>query len=90
MNLKSNNPIFLIELNQTKINKQKIKQVTKDMKKSYIPVLILKLDVYWRIWFRKQLKDLQIPNLIVKRTVLKSTIDSGFQIRIRSDGTVAM
>ena len=82
MNLKSNNPIFLIELIQTKINQPKIKQVIKDMSKSCLPVLILKLDVYWRIWFTKQLEDLQVLNLIVERTVLRSSIISGFIIQI--------
>ena len=50
------------------------------MSKSYLPVLIWKLDVYWRIWYTKQLEDLQVPNLIVRRTVLRSTVNSGFQI----------
>ena len=50
------------------------------MSKSYLPVLIWRLDVYWRNWFPKKLKDLQVPNLIVGRTVLRSTVSSGIQI----------
>jgi hypothetical protein len=51
------------------------------MSKSYLPVLIWRLDVYWRNWFPKKLKDLQVPNLIVGRTDLRSTINSGIQIQ---------
>ena len=51
------------------------------MSKPYLPVLIWKLDVYWQNWFPKKLKDLQVPNLIVGRTVLRSTVSSGIQIQ---------